>query len=141
MVGKEWRLVAAAAAAAAAAGAGIWAASKVLSKWRLQAARQRWAAAAAAAAANGGGGGDKGPEDIVVLHMYPRASTSISLSPFVAKLEAFLRVANIKYIVDYSFPNSPETGKSPWITLDGQEIADSQVIVETLAKKFGKDFR
>ena len=30
-------------------------------------------------------------------------------------------------------------GKTPWITLNGEEIADSQLCLELLARKFHKD--
>lgn len=41
--------------------------------------------------------------------------------------------------VDYSEPFGPKR-KTPWITFNGQEIGDSQLIMEMLAKEFGKDF-
>jgi len=31
-------------------------------------------------------------------------------------------------------------GKTPWITLNGEDISDSQLIIEALSKKFNKDF-
>ena len=31
-------------------------------------------------------------------------------------------------------------GKAPWITLNGEEIGDSQLCLELLARKFHKDF-
>jgi hypothetical protein len=127
LAGKDWRLVAAVAGgAAAAAVAAGWFVSRKLAERRLDEARLRWLAV------------DK---DVVVLHTFPRPNTSISMSPFVAKLEAFLRLAEVKYIVDDTFPYSPDTGKSPWITIDGREISDSQMIMENIAKKFGKEFR
>ena len=64
-----------------------------------------------------------------------------SLSPFVTKLETFLRVADLRYICEYEFPNHPETGTSPWITINGQDVADSQLSVEYLMKRFNKDLR
>lgn len=53
----------------------------------------------------------------------------------------FLKVAGIKYETDFDFPCSPKTFKSPWITLNGEDIADSQVIIETLSKKFKVDIK
>ena len=44
-----------------------------------------------------------------------------------------------KYVTDHEFPRSPFTGKSPWVTLNGEELHDSQLIVEALTRKFGKD--
>lgn len=31
-------------------------------------------------------------------------------------------------------------GKCPWITLNGEEIGDSQLIIEKLGPKYGKNF-
>jgi hypothetical protein len=36
-------------------------------------------------------------------------------------------------------PKGPK-GKVPWITLNGQDLADSQLCIEFLAKKYDKDF-
>jgi len=40
---------------------------------------------------------------------------------------------------DFSEPFGPK-GKMPWITLNGEHIADSQICLELLARKFNKDF-
>ena len=93
-------------------------------KWRQ--CRNRW---------------DALPPDVVVLHQLRRPNTALSLSPFIVKLETFLRMANIKYVNDFDFPKSPNTLKSPWITFNGEDIADSQVIIETLTRRLGKDLR
>ncbi len=115
------------AAAAAAAGA-AYLARAALFRRRLRRAREEWALAG---------------RDVVVLHQFPRpgrsssAAVALSLSPFPAKLETWLRVVGAKYVNDYTHPTSPETGKSPWVTFNGEEISDSQVIIETLSKKIG----
>lgn len=31
-------------------------------------------------------------------------------------------------------------GKTPWMTLNGEDFSDSQLCLELLASKFGKDF-
>lgn len=38
-------------------------------------------------------------EDVVILHQFTRARNTPSLSPFVLKLETYLRVADIPYEV------------------------------------------
>ena len=38
-------------------------------------------------------------KDVVVLHMFWRGKHSPGMSPFVIKVETFLRMFNIKYIV------------------------------------------
>ncbi|XP_037799430.1 failed axon connections homolog [Penaeus monodon] len=55
------------------------------------------------------------------------------------KLETYLRMAEIPYQVDFEEPLGPK-GKSPWISLNGEEIGDSQLIIEMLGAKYGKDF-
>ena len=41
-----------------------------------------------------------------------------SISPYVLKLETFLRIHRIKYVNDFEQPLS-EKGKCPWITFNG----------------------
>ncbi|CAG7728046.1 unnamed protein product [Allacma fusca] len=77
------------------------------------------------------------PKDVVVLHHTKRGKTVPNLSPFALKLETYLRMANIPYQVDDTFPFGPK-GKTPWVTLNGEHLADSQFILETLAKKYNK---
>lgn len=77
--------------------------------------------------------------DVVVLHMFGRGKNCPNLSPFVLKLETYLRMADIKYEIDFEEPLGSK-GKSPWITLNGQEFTDSQLIMEHLAVQFNKDF-
>jgi len=97
---------------------------RIRNRQKLEAARARW---------------EKAGENVVVLHQFPRPEKCLSASPFVMKLEAFFRMAGYKYVTDHEFPLSPFTGKSPWVTLNGEELHDSQLIVEALTRKFGKD--
>ena len=57
-------------------------------------------------------------KDVVVLHQFPRGLTCPSISPYVLKLETFLRIHRIKYVNDFEQPLS-EKGKCPWITFNG----------------------
>lgn len=77
-------------------------------------------------------------KDVVVLHQFPRARFCPNLSPYPLKLETFLRLHGIKYVSDFSEPMS-EKNKSPWITINGLNIADSQLCIEYLTKKFNLD--
>ena len=60
------------------------------------------------------------------------------MSPYPLKLETFLRILGIKYVVDYNKPRGSK-GKSPWINFNGQELTDSQLILEYLSRYFEKD--
>jgi Glutathione S-transferase N-terminal domain len=75
------------------------------------------------------------------LLQFPRGRTTISLSPFPIKVETFLRMNGIEYVNDYDYPYSPDKHKSPWITVNGEDVSDSQLVVEFLARKFGVESR
>ena len=77
-------------------------------------------------------------KDVVVLHMFQRAYTCPSISPFIIKLETYLRMNDIKYEPDFEKPMGPK-GKSPWITFNGKDIADSQLSIETIMPELGKE--
>ena len=74
-------------------------------------------------------------KDIVILHQIQRARHCPNGSPYPIKLETYLRMHQIKYVVDYEEPMSPK-GKTPWITINGKSIADTQLCIEYLSKKF-----
>ena len=74
-------------------------------------------------------------KDVVIFHIFPRNPLAPSLSPYVLKLETFLRMHDIKYKIDTQVPMHPTTGKCPWITLNGEDVADSQQIMEFLTEK------
>ena len=77
-------------------------------------------------------------KDVVVLHQIPLWNSPMSLSPFVIKLETFLRMNQISYVSDTKFFTSSK-GKTPWITINGKDIADSQLCIEYLNQHFGID--
>ena len=77
-------------------------------------------------------------KDVVVLHGFPRGKTCLSLSPFPLKLETYLRMNNIKYVTEFKHFIGPK-GKTPWITINGVDIADSQLALEYLAQHFQID--
>lgn len=96
---------------------------KGVSWWKLSRARGKW---------------NKVGQDVVVLHQFPRGLKCLNLSPFPLKLETFLRMHKIKYVTETTFPMSSK-GKSPWITLNGVDVADSQLALEHLATHFRID--
>ena len=71
-------------------------------------------------------------KDVVIFHMFPRNALSPSMSPYVLKLETFLRMHDVKYKVDHNIPMHPVTQKCPWVTFNGEDVADSQHIMEFL---------
>jgi len=94
---------------------------KLYSMFRRRQRRQRWAEAG---------------KDVVVLHMFQRATNTPNLSPFALKLETWLRMADIRYVVDTDEPQNYRTDKCPWITLNGVELTDSELIMHQLQEKF-----
>lgn len=76
--------------------------------------------------------------DVVVLHQFPRNKNCINLSPYPIKLETYLRMNGISYVCDFEYYTGPK-GKSPWITINGQDVADSQLALEHLARHFDID--
>merc|ERR1712002_815546 len=78
-------------------------------------------------------------EDMVYLFQYTRSPVIPSISPFCLKLESWLKLHGIKYQnVDHKCKFRSKKGMSPFIELNGEEIADSNIVIETLSKKFDK---
>uniref|UniRef100_A0A2P2I3E1 Failed axon connections homolog n=1 Tax=Hirondellea gigas TaxID=1518452 RepID=A0A2P2I3E1_9CRUS len=75
--------------------------------------------------------------DVVVLHTIKPGNTVPSITPFALKLETFFRLMDIKYEYDYAMPMGPKN-KVPWITLNGTDYTDSELIVEKLQTHFRK---
>ena len=103
---------------AAAVGLGV----KLYSQYRRRQRRARWA---------------QQGKDVVVLHTYPRCCTVPNMSPFALKIETYCRMAGITYVID---TEEPMGGKlmSPWITINGEEINDSELILDYLERHFSK---
>jgi len=78
-------------------------------------------------------------KDVVVLHVFPRGKLVPNMSNFGMKLETYLRMAQIPYECDFDEPFGPRH-KTPWISLNGEEFGDSELIMEILNRKFNKDF-
>lgn len=56
-------------------------------------------------------------------------------SPFVVKLETWLRLVGIPYEKRVGLPYKAPKGKIPYVELDGEILGDSQLILETLAAR------
>merc|ERR1711899_331430 len=79
-------------------------------------------------------------EDMVYLFQFTRSPQIPSISPFCLKLESWLKLHGIKYQnVDHKCKFRSKKGMLPFIELNGEEIADSNMIIETLSKKFEKE--
>jgi glutathione S-transferase len=79
-------------------------------------------------------------KDIVYLYQFSRTPLLPSLSPYCLKVETWLRLAGLKYEnVDHKTKFRSKKGQLPFVELNGDEIADSTVIIKDLATKFDKD--
>jgi glutathione S-transferase len=63
-----------------------------------------------------------------------------SAGPFAIKLLAWLELAGIPYeqVIENN-PGKGPKGKNPWIELDGELMADSELIIDFLSDKYGVD--
>jgi len=78
-------------------------------------------------------------EDMVYLFQFTRSPQIPSISPFCLKLESWLKLQGIKYQnVDHKCKHRSKKGMLPFIELNGEEVADSEHIIEVLSKKFEK---
>ncbi|ODM89037.1 hypothetical protein Ocin01_17645 [Orchesella cincta] len=93
---------------------------KFFQKWKVEKMLEKW---------------DEAPKDKLILHTLWRCKPMPSISPFGLKLETYLRMAKIPYELDTKNPSGPK-GKLPWITYQGVHLADSQLCIEYLNKKF-----
>lgn len=71
------------------------------------------------------------PKDTVVLHQYGAAPFVPSISPFVMKLETYLRVADIPYVNKFDRWPGPKD-KLPWVQYNHHVVPDSQKCIEFL---------
>ncbi|KAI4501201.1 hypothetical protein M0802_003574 [Mischocyttarus mexicanus] len=79
-------------------------------------------------------------KDVVYLYQFFRTALLPSISPYCLKVETWLRLNGIKYEnVDHKMKFRSKKGQLPFIELNGEEIADSTIIIRELTSKFGKD--
>lgn len=78
--------------------------------------------------------------DTVYLYQFVRCPVVPSPSPFCLKVETWLRMTGVKYEnVDHRLKYKSKKGQLPFVELNGTEIADSDIIISELSKKFDKD--
>ncbi len=58
-------------------------------------------------------------------------------SPFVIKLETWLRITGVPYERRRGNPMRAPKGKVPYVDIDGERMGDSQLILETLTRRNG----
>lgn len=78
-------------------------------------------------------------KNVVRLYQFTACRPMPSCSPFVMKLETYLRMANIKYCNDFSMTFGKRKAKIPWIELNGEAIEDSNFIIDHLSQVFDID--
>lgn len=75
-------------------------------------------------------------KDIVYLYQFTRTPVLPSLSPYCLKVETWLRLAGIKYEnVDHKMKYKSKKGQLPFVEINGEEIADSALIIKELASR------
>merc|ERR1712142_927538 len=77
-------------------------------------------------------------KDVVYLCQFPLCPSVRSISPFALKVETWLRLTGIKYENIHTMKFSSK-GQIPYIELNGEQIPDSNIIIEKLKKKFEVD--
>merc|ERR1711997_995834 len=79
-------------------------------------------------------------KDTVYLYQFPRCPQLPNISPKCLKVETWLKLHGIKYEnVNHNAKLRSKRGLLPFIELNGEEIADSEIIIKSLAKTYNKD--
>merc|ERR1712088_514391 len=79
-------------------------------------------------------------KDMVYVFQFDRTAMVPSISPACLKLETWLKLNGIKFEnVDHNSKLRSKRGLLPFVELNGEEIADSEVIIKQLTAKYNKD--
>nr|XP_040232106.2 failed axon connections isoform X1 [Anopheles coluzzii]XP_040232107.2 failed axon connections isoform X1 [Anopheles coluzzii] len=79
-------------------------------------------------------------KDVVYLYQFTRTPMLPSISPFCLKVETWLRLAGLKYEnIDHKLKLRSKKGQLPFVEVNGEEIADSTIIMQELATRYDKD--
>uniref|UniRef100_K1Q9B8 Failed axon connections-like protein n=1 Tax=Magallana gigas TaxID=29159 RepID=K1Q9B8_MAGGI len=74
------------------------------------------------------------PSNTIIHHQIGRGPYAPSITPFAVKLETYLRMAKVPYLNENdSVTNRSSKGKLTWIEYNGQEVADSEFCIQTVA--------
>ncbi|XP_053398154.1 failed axon connections homolog [Mercenaria mercenaria] len=80
------------------------------------------------------------PYNTVILHTWPRVKFVPNMDPFSMKLETYLRINQIPYLLDENHENGPDNKSClPWIEYNGKRMAGSQMIIKYLSGIWNKD--
>ncbi|RUS75113.1 hypothetical protein EGW08_017120 [Elysia chlorotica] len=79
-----------------------------------------------------------GPPDTLIVYGVSSDPDMPSLSPYVLKLEVYLKLAKVPYVLSERIAFSSK-GKVPWMSYNGEEIADSHFCIDFVKSKFGAD--
>lgn len=74
---------------------------------------------------------------MITLYQFPSNWGIPNPSQFSAKLETYLRMADLPYCVVESLPLKGPKGKLPYIEDEGHKVSDSFFIIEYLKNKYG----
>ena len=79
-------------------------------------------------------------KDVVYLYQFSRTPLLPSISQYCLKVETWLRLNGIRYEnVDHKLKFRSKKGGLPFVEVNGEEIADSTIILRELSQKFDKD--
>lgn len=77
---------------------------------------------------------------MITLFQFPPAFNVPNVSPYCLKLETFLRLCGLEYQVQHlTDPRKAPKGKLPYVKVEGQSIADSELIIRELQQRFALD--
>lgn len=74
----------------------------------------------------------------ITLHQPPGRPWGLpNLSPFCAKLETYLRMAEVPHALAPIKLGEMPKGKMPYVRMDGRLVGDSQLVIEELERRLG----
>jgi glutathione S-transferase len=75
---------------------------------------------------------------VILLYQPPTRPWGMpNMSPFCIKLESYLRMAKVPFEARAAEMQKAPKGKIPYVSIDGQLMGDSQLVIEHLEKKNG----
>ncbi|MGH8556759.1 MAG: glutathione S-transferase family protein [Methylococcales bacterium] len=74
---------------------------------------------------------------MIKLYQFARISKVPNQSHFCSKVETYLRLTKLPYIVEATLPLKAPRGKLPYIDDNGTVVADSRLIIEYLKSTYG----